>query len=249
MNNNITKLKNEFYRIQCLNWVKNVGKGHSSAGKTLENILGKNDDYISLPDLYGIELKTKIDGTEPFVGLVSIAPDSEPLLINWLLNSHGWPSRKDRKYKVFFAQIYGNEFKSIGFYYSYKLYVNYDKKRIELLIRNNFTNEIDNRISWSFEQLALRLNKKISQLALFNVKKFYVKSQNEYYFKYYKMTIYEFKGLEAFLLAVDKGYVRMNIKIDFYDKGDYYGRIHNKGTAFEIFIDKFNEVFDEILYD
>ena len=47
---NLKRLSNEFYRIQCMNWIKNVGKGYSSAGKTLENILGKTDDYESLPD-------------------------------------------------------------------------------------------------------------------------------------------------------------------------------------------------------
>mgnify|MGYP001057811738 FL=1 len=35
--NNLKRLSNEFYRIQCMNWIKNVGKGYSSAGKTLEN--------------------------------------------------------------------------------------------------------------------------------------------------------------------------------------------------------------------
>ena len=58
--NNLKRLSNEFYRIQCMNWIKNVGKGYSSAGKTLENILGKTDDYESLPDFDGIELKTAL---------------------------------------------------------------------------------------------------------------------------------------------------------------------------------------------
>ena len=72
---NLKRLSNEFYRIQCMNWIKNVGKGYSSVGKTLENILGKTDDYESLPDFDGIELKTKLDGSEPYVGLISIVPD------------------------------------------------------------------------------------------------------------------------------------------------------------------------------
>ena len=247
--NNIDELKKAFYKIQCMNWVKNIGKGYSSAGKTLENILGKKDDYDSLPDYFGIELKTKVDGTEPFVGLISIVPDSEPLLINRLLNNYGWPSKKDRKYKVFYAQVYGDKFIGLGYYYSYKLYVNYKFKRVELLVKNNFTNDVDNKISWSFEQLALRLNKKLSLLALFNVKKFYVAAQNEYYFKYYKMSLFKFKGLGSFLSAIENGFIRMNIKISFYDKGIYYGRIHNKGTTFEIFLDKFDEIFETIPND
>ena len=26
--NNLKRLSNEFYRIQCMNWIKNVGKGY-----------------------------------------------------------------------------------------------------------------------------------------------------------------------------------------------------------------------------
>lgn len=99
--NDVEKLKNAFYKVQCMNWVRNLGIGHSSAGKTLENILGKKDDYDSLPDYGSIELKTKIDGTEPFVGLISIVSDSEPLLINRLLNNYGWPSKKIKNIKFF----------------------------------------------------------------------------------------------------------------------------------------------------
>lgn len=35
----------------------------------------------------------------------------------------------------------------------------------------------------------------------------------------------------------------MNIKIDFYDNGAYYGRIHNKGTTFEVYLDRFDKIF------
>lgn len=243
---NIDKLNDAFYKIQCMNWIKSMGKGYSAAGKTLENVLGKKDDCDSLPDFDGIELKTKMDGADSYIGLVSMVPDSEPLLINRLLNNYGWPSRKDKNFKVFYAQIYGNVFNSVGYYFSYKLFVNYDLKRVELLIKNNFTCDIDSRISWSFEQISLRLNKKLTLLALFNVKKFYVPEKDSIYFKYYKMTVYKFKCLDSFLSAIENGYVRMNIKISFYDKEPYYGKLHNKGTTFEIMEENLTEIFDVV---
>lgn len=72
-----------------MNWIKNRGSGYSSAGKTLENILGKDDDIASLPDFQGVELKTKVDGSEPYIGLFSMVPDSQPLLINKILKTYG----------------------------------------------------------------------------------------------------------------------------------------------------------------
>ena len=75
--NNLKRLSNEFYRIQCMNWIKNVGKGYSSAGKTLENILGKTDDYESLPDFDGIELKTKRNNSKSWITLFHASPDGK----------------------------------------------------------------------------------------------------------------------------------------------------------------------------
>ena len=39
MEDNIKKLKTEFYKIQCKNWIENTEKGTSAAGKILENLL------------------------------------------------------------------------------------------------------------------------------------------------------------------------------------------------------------------
>ena len=92
----------------------------------------------------------------------------------------------------------------------------------------------------------MRLNKKLTLLALFNVKKFYVPEKDSIYFKYYKMTVYKFKSLDLFLSAIENGYVRMNIKISFYDKEPYYGKLHNKGTTFEIMEEHLTEIFDVV---
>ena len=45
MEDNIKKLKTEFYKIQCKNWIENTEKGTSAAGKILENLLGLSVNY------------------------------------------------------------------------------------------------------------------------------------------------------------------------------------------------------------
>ena len=72
MKNNIKKLKTEFYKIQCKNWIKNTEKGTSAAGKILENLLCKDDDNLVIADYYGIELKTKLLYSEPYINLFSM---------------------------------------------------------------------------------------------------------------------------------------------------------------------------------
>ena len=114
MEDNIKKLKTEFYKIQCKNWIENTEKGTSAAGKILENLLLKEDDNLIIADYYGIELKTKLNYSEPHIGLFSMAPDNRPLAIKEILGKYGWPSKKDRKYKVFFGRFNGGDFNKVG---------------------------------------------------------------------------------------------------------------------------------------
>lgn len=104
MKNNIKKLKTEFYKIQCKNWIKNTEKGTSAAGKILENLLCKDDDNLVIADYYGIELKTKLLYSEPYINLFSMVPDNRPLVLKEILVRYGWPSRKDRNTKCFLVK-------------------------------------------------------------------------------------------------------------------------------------------------
>ncbi len=232
MKNNIKKLQTEIYKIQCKNWIKNTAKGTSSAGKILENLLSKEDDNLIIADYYGIELKTKLINSEPYISLFSMVPDNRPLIIKEILDKYGWPSRKDRRYKVFFGKIAGDKFSKIGLFNEFKLEIDRDHQVVWLLVRNIYLGKINKTISWSFEQLENRLKMKLSYLAIIPVKKRLY--NNEIYYKYHNPKIYKFKDFYTFLELLRTGVIRINMKISFYTSEEKYGKIQDKGTAFEI---------------
>lgn len=232
MEDNIKKLKTEFYKIQCKNWIENKEKGTSAAGKILENLLLKEDDNLIIADYYGIELKTKLNYSEPHIGLFSMAPDNRPLAIKEILGKYGWPSKKDRKYKVFFGRFNGGDFNKVGLFNDFKLEVDRDLEVIHLVIRNHLTNNINKNISWSFEQLENRLNMKLKYLALIPVsKKIY---SDKTYFKYHNLKLYKLKSFDKLLELIEDGTISVNMKISFYTSKEKYGKIQDKGTTFEI---------------
>ncbi len=243
---NIKKLDIEFYKIQCKNWIPSVGTGYSGAGKTLENLLGKADDNLILPDYLGIELKTKQDGSEPFIGLFSMALDNKPLQTKRLLNIAGWPSKNNPKCKVFYATINEKDRTYIGEKHSFQLKTDYTAKVVKLCIYDHFHMEMINDLSWSFEQLKCRLEKKLSYLALINVKRWFSKEQNQVYYKYYKITYYKLISFERFLNLIVNGTIRVNIKISYYKSGSRIGEIHDKGSTFEISEEDLEKLFQKI---
>lgn len=244
MKNNIKKLKTEFYKIQCKNWIKNTEKGTSAAGKILENLLNKDDDNLIIADYYGIELKTKFLYSEPYINLFSMVPDNKPLVLKEILVRYGWPSRKDRKYKVFFGQVFGNEFKKIGLFNEFKLDVDKENHKVHLLVKNRYTGYVNKNISWSFEQLENRLNMKLKYLAIVPVEK--RKYGDDVYFKYHNFKLYKLKSFDCFLKLISTGDIRVNIKISFYTSKEKYGKIQDKGTSFEIDEKDIDKLFDLI---
>ena len=92
--------------------------------------------------------------------------------------------------------------------------------------------KINKTISWSFEQLENRLKMKLSYLAIIPVKKRLY--NNEIYYKYHNPKIYKFKDFYTFLELLRTGVIRINMKIGFYTSEEKYGKIQDKGTAFEI---------------
>ena len=48
MQENIEKLKKEFYKIQCKNWIPSKGHGSGAAGRTFEELLGVEENSDEL---------------------------------------------------------------------------------------------------------------------------------------------------------------------------------------------------------
>ena len=81
-----------------------------------------------------------------------MVPDNKPLILKEILNKYGWPSKKDRRYKVFFGKITGKKFNKIGLFNDFKLEVDDENQVIWLLIKNKYNDYINKTISWSYEQ-------------------------------------------------------------------------------------------------
>lgn len=239
----IEKLNLEFYKIQCKNWIPSQGSGTSAAGRTLENLLNKKEDNQILPDYYGIELKTKLENSEPFIGLFSMALDNKPLEMQRLLELGGYPDKTNPEFKAFHISVDGINWKQVRNYF-YRLKVNYDKEIIQLEIINYGFHQIESEMSWSFMQLQSRLEHKLSYLAIIPTKK-YLKN-GILYFKYLNIKYYKLKNFNVFLELIQNGTIRVVFKLSQYKNGEKYGKIHDRGTTFEIEEKNLELLFDII---
>lgn len=97
----IQKLDLKLYKIQCKNWIPSLGSGNSASGKTLETLLGKEEDSNILPDYNGIEIKVRNKYSKYPLHLFSCAFDNKPLEMQRLLKIGGYPDRNNPNFKYF----------------------------------------------------------------------------------------------------------------------------------------------------
>lgn len=245
MKQNMKIFCKQFYYIQALNWVKSSGNGSAAAGKTFEDLLGKAQDRMFLPDYLGIEIKTKSVSAKRKLCLFNMAPDSEPNIIRTLWSKCGWRSKKN-DLREFFATVDALNFSNEHRKYAFKLKVDYDNKCIRLCIRKNWDDidEIDDRFFWTFQQLESRIHVKLSYLALIHYES--KMSYGESYFKFTSLDMYRYRYFEKFLELIEAGKITIDFKILTHGDGDDFGKPNDKGTSFIISEDDLDILFEKI---
>ena len=188
----MNKLKNKFETIKKLGWIKSIRKGSTGIGATFEKLLGVNENSFEIPDFDGIEIKTKRNYSNSFTSLFNYSPEGKySYEIEKIKDKYGYPDKIIKKYKVLNKSFYCNTKIRVNNYY-FILKVNMESKKIILNIIDLYGKLVENNIYWDFDEIKEKLNRKLHFLAFVNASRKIV--NNDEYFKYYKMDLYELKN-------------------------------------------------------
>ena len=223
-------LKQEFMRIKNMGYVKSTRAGVTGVGKTFEDLLEKEEDTLGLPDYNGIELKTKLGYSKSYTTLFNSTP-AGVLETQRLCKEYGYPDKVLKNKKILNISITTTPTLVANRYYFF-LKVNYLKKRINLVIKDCHNNLLEDFVYWDFDVLKEKLYKKLQYVALINA--WPTTRNNITYYKYYKINFYKLKGFEKFMELIDKGVIRISLKIGVHREGSKKGQYHDSGTSFEL---------------
>lgn len=235
-------LKQEFMRIKNMGYVKSTRAGVTGVGKTFEDLLEKEEDILGLPDYNGIELKTKLGYSKSYTTLFNSTP-AGVLEIQRLCKEYGYPDKVLKNKKILNISITTTPTLVANRYY-FSLKVNYLKKRINLVIKDCHNNLLEDFVYWDFDVLKEKLYKKLQYVALINA--WPTTRNNITYYKYYKINFYKLKGFEKFMELIDKGVIRISLKIGVHREGSKKGQYHDRGTSFELKSLDFWKLFEHI---
>lgn len=241
----LNNLKKEFERIKSMGYVKASRSGYTGIGKTFEDLLGKKEDSLELPDYHGIEIKTKRGYTRSYTTLFGATPQGKKEFeIKRLRNAYGYPDPIYKSQKLLNTSVQANCSTLVGNRYLFKLIVDYEEQKVFLLVTDKNMNFIEKKSYWTFEVLKEKLERKLQYMAL--VKAWPNTINGEEYYKYYDIDFYILKSFEDFLKLIEEGTVRVTFKIGIFKKGRRAGEIHDRGTSFEIQEIDMLKLFDKI---
>lgn len=245
MNYDIEKLKIKFDEISNLGWIKSEGKGGGAAGITFEKKLGLFDNNFEIPDYDGIEIKTKRIDSNAYITLFNATFDGPFLFeIKRIHELYGWPDSSFKDFKVFNTSVFANIKSAVGLWWKMRLIIDYFDKKIYLEVFDLNGNLIERKSYWSFELLQEKLLRKFQYLAFIDVDRKYIRGVE--YFFYQNITFYKLRSFDAFIKALDRGFIRVSFRVGIYKKGYKFGKIYDHGTAFGIKREDLNKLFIKI---
>lgn len=244
MEKNIEILKDQFNKIKNMELTKSLRKGSTGIGYTFETLIGKKEDSNYLPDFHGIEIKTKLGYSKSPLTLFTLVPIKDnDHSISFILNKFGYPS-KNSAFKCFRGNIFCNFNNLIANKYIFKIKVNEESDKLELIIYDKSFNIIDNSIYWNLKQIKERLITKLSYLAI--IKGYPYKKNNAVYYKYTNLSIYKLKDFKMFLKLIKEDKITIVFNIGVHTSKEKYGQISDRGTAFRLNINYIDELFSKI---
>lgn len=222
--------------INLLNEIKNKGaikgtrSGDTGIGKTLEDLLKKEEDNEALPDFKDIEIKSQRQASQSMISLFTKSPTYPKSANSKLRDKYGY-EKTNSVHHVLHVTIDANRFTPNQYSgHSFKIEIDHENESINLLVKNNESGLIvDNETRWSFAVLEERIENKLQYICIVNADETKDHKGNTY-FHYNKFSLVHEFTLDGFLNALENGHLKVDIRIGTYPDGT----THDRGTAFRI---------------
>lgn len=226
------ELKEKTLLILNSNWINTQVYGIDNIGLLFEKLLGIAPGNLEMPDWGDIEIKTKSENSQKYITLFNATPDSSVFAIKSIVQNYGYPDKDFSYLKVFNVSINGKHLKKTNDKFLFKLFIDNLNKCLVLKVFDQSFNLLDDSISWSFDLLNEKLQRKLKYLLFVKTEK---RNFNKIrHVKYISASLYKLRGFDFFLKAIGDGYIRVTFKIGIF-KGTYkYGEMHDRGTGFDI---------------
>lgn len=238
-------LINRFKNISDKKWIKSVNHNHGGVGITFEHELNKKTDSLIFPDYEGIELKCTTYYSKYPLYLFTVAFDGPTFPeINRIVELYGYPDKDFPNKNVLFTKLSVKKEHIVNDKYKFKLELSREEEKLYLKIYDINDNLIEKKSFVYLLSIYNHLMLKLTKLAVINA--YRMKKENDDYFRYYNIKIYELIGFEKFLELLKKDYIKVDLIARINKSGVDKGRYRNKNLVFSIKKQDINKLFTKV---
>lgn len=248
MYDELKALQDKFEVIKQKGWIKEIRKSLGSCGNTFESLLAKEENDFPVPDYENIEIKVMNDNAKTNLHLFNLTPDGEYLYpIKRILSELGCPDKDNKNEKRFYQSFNAISYNKLIYGRRAKINVNYEDRKVELIVFDHNNENLNIGVSWSFDYLKERLLLKLKYLAFIRASSCIICGEG--YYHYHKISFYELKGFDTFVDLIDRGIIEITFKIGTHKSGRKTGQVYDHGTDFSIKPCDLNLLYNEIQLD
>lgn len=245
MKNEENEFIKEFHKIANKGWIKSISKSWGSVGLTFEKELNKTPDSLFFPDYYGIEIKCTNKYSHYPLFLFTVAFDGPTFPeINRIVEKYGYPDKDFNDKKVLFEKLHFNSKTLVNDKYKFQLELDKGHEKIYLCVYNLENKLIEKESYVYLDSLRDHLMIKLNSLAVVYASK--KVQNNENYFRYYKLNMYNLISFEKFIELLNKDAIEISLIARIEKSSIDKGRYRNKNLVFAIKKDKIDKLFNKI---
>lgn len=217
----------EYKKISEMGWIKTHRSGPTGIGKTLEDLLGIQENNIDGPDFGDYELKSCRLNSNSMLTIFTKTPQPKGA-VNTLRLTFGYSSDKyDNDEKVLHATLSANKYVSIN-NTGRSLIIVCDSEKISIVAEDKKPYAY-----WTRDQLQKAFEKKYKNKFVYAKAKNKGEKANE---EFWFVEAYEVSGFnyDAFVELLEMGNIYVDLRIGQYHTGKKKGQTHDHGTGFRI---------------
>lgn len=234
--NDFSDLVQRLKEIENMGFIRTHRQGNTGIGKTLEDILGIEENNVPSPNAAKVELKSARKNAKSMLTLFTKSP--LPRKANSaLLERYGYPSKRGNDRKELHTTVNAIAYNTLKGKVGFKIDIK--KDRIELVTPTQSKDSLSKEVLgyWTNDVLQASFERKLPKLL-------YVKADsrgngaNETFW-YNEAWLLSGFSFENFLNLLKKGKILIDIRIGQYPDG----RPHDHGTGFRVLPDRLDLCF------
>lgn len=249
MNLNINNLIKKFHSIARKKWIKGAYSKNQigNVGLTFERELNKTPDNMYFPDYEGIEIKctTRYSDFPLFLFSTSFDGPTYPE-IDRLIEKYGYYDLDFSDKKVLFEDFNYKSTHIVNEKWFFKLEVNKEEEKLYLCVYDLNNKLIEKQSFVYLQTLYNHLMLKLNTLAIIKASKKII--ENEKYFRYYEISIYNIISFEKFLELLQNQIIVVSLVGRISKSGERFGKYRNKNLEFKIKKENIEQLFNKIYY-